>query len=238
MTHGPLDGKAPTPDSAQTGDSTTGLDAAQELTDRIVVVRGRRVMLDVDLAALYGVAPKRLNEQVRRNRQRFPEDFAFQLTYDEARPVVASRSQLATLKRGQNVKYAPHVFTEHGAVMLAAVLNSPIAIDASIQVVRAFVRLRAMVTMHEEFAQKLNALESKFDHQFSVVFEAIRQLMKARRDAGPDRISRGWRRSAARGLHRGLMKTLLRSGRYVDTPPPGGVLDSNAVSLCQRARVQ
>ena len=100
-------------------------------------MRGRRVMLDVDLAAVYGVAPKRLNEQVRRNRGRFPDDFAFQLTLDEARVVLASRSQIATLKRGQNLKYAPYVFTEHGAVMLAAVLNSPIAIDASIQVVRA-----------------------------------------------------------------------------------------------------
>lgn len=178
MTHAPLDGKAATPDAAQASESTARLDAAQGLADRIVVVRGRRVMLDVDLAALYGVAPKRLNEQVRRNRQRFPEDFAFQLTHDEARVVVASRSQRATLKRGQNVKYAPHVFTEHGAVMLAAVLNSPIAINASIQVVRAFVRLRAMVSMHEELAEKLSALENKFDHQFSVVFEAIRQLMK------------------------------------------------------------
>src|SRR5712691_7782335 len=134
-------------------------------------------MLDVDLAAVYGVAPKRLNEQVRRNRGRFPDDFVFQLTLEEARVVVASRSQFATLNRGQNLKYAPHVFTEHGAVMLAAVLNSPIAIDASIQVVRAFVRLRAMVTRHEELAQQLTALESKFDRQFSVVFEAIRQLM-------------------------------------------------------------
>jgi hypothetical protein len=178
MTGDPINDKTPPPPSSLLEGSTASVAAAQELTDRIVVVRGRRVMLDVDLAALYGVAPKRLNEQVRRNRGRFPDDFVFQLTLEEARVVVASRSQFATLNRGQNLKYAPHVFTEHGAVMLAAVLNSPIAIDASIQVVRAFVRLRAMVTRHEELAQQLNALESKFDHQFSVVFEAIRQLMK------------------------------------------------------------
>lgn len=149
-----------------------------ELSDRIVIVRGRRVMLDVDLAAVYGVAPKRLNEQVKRNRVRFPEDFLFELTLDEAQAVRASRSQIATLKRGQNLKYAPKVFTEHGAVMLAAVLNSPVAIAASIQVVRAFVRLRAMAALHEDLAAKLEALENRFDHQFGIVFDAIRQLMK------------------------------------------------------------
>ena len=173
MTGAPLDHKGPAPTSTGAGER----DESQALVERIVIVRGRRVMVDVDLARVYGVAPKRLNEQVRRNRARFPEDFAFQLTLDEARVVVASRSQIATLKRGQNLKHPPQVFTEHGAVMVAAVLNSPIAIDASIQVVRAFVRLRAMAAMHEDLALKLDALERRFDHQFSVVFEAIRQLM-------------------------------------------------------------
>jgi hypothetical protein len=173
VTGEPIDHKGPVPTPA----GIRGRDEAQALLERIVIVRGRRVMVDADLASVYGVPPKRLNEQVRRNRERFPEDFAFQLTLDEARVVLASRSQIATLKRGQNLKHPPRVFTEHGAVMLAAVLNSPIAIDASIQVVRAFVRLRAMVAMHEELALKLDALEHKFDHQFSVVFEAIRQLM-------------------------------------------------------------
>ncbi len=173
MTGEPLDHKRPAPTSA----GIMGRDEAQALLERIVIVRGRRVMVDVDLASVYGVAPKRLNEQVRRNRARFPGDFAFQLTLDEARVVLASRSQIATLKRGQNLKHAPQVFTEHGAVMVAAVLNSPIAIDASIQVVRAFVRLRAMVAMHEDLALKLDALERRFDQQFSVVFEAIRHLM-------------------------------------------------------------
>jgi hypothetical protein len=159
MTGESLDYKGPAPTSA----AASGRDEAQALLERLVIVRGSRVMVDVDLASVYGVPPKRLNEQVRRNRERFPEDFAFQLTLDEA--------------RGQNLKHPPQVFTEHGAVMLAAVLNSPIAIDASIQVVRAFVRLRAMVAMHEGLAPKHDALERKFDQQFSVVFEAIRQLM-------------------------------------------------------------
>ena len=148
-----------------------------EVAACIVVVRGRRVMVDVDLARLYGVPPKRLNEQVKRNRTRFPDDFIFQLTLEEARGLQASRSQSATLKPGQNIKYAPYAFTEYGAVMLAAVLNSPVAIHASIQVVRAFVRLRALIAAHEELAQKLDALERRFDSQFSAVFEAIRQLM-------------------------------------------------------------
>ena len=151
--------------------------AADEIAARIVMIRGRRAMLDVDLAMLYRVSPKRLNEQVKRNQARFPDDFMFQLTLEEARALPVSRSQSATLKRGQNLKYAPYAFTEHGAVMLAAVLNSPVAVEASIQVVRAFVHLRAMVAVHAELAQKLDALEHKFDHQFSVVFEAIRQLM-------------------------------------------------------------
>ena len=144
-------------------------------------------MLDADLARLYGVRPKRLNEQVKRNRARFPKDFMFQLTMEEARALLLSRSQVATLKRGQNIKRAPYAFTEHGAVMLAAVLNSPVAIQASIHVVRAFVRLRAMVAVHAELAQKLEALEHKFDHQFRVVFDAIRQLMTPPSKSGTSR---------------------------------------------------
>ena len=114
----------------------------ENLEHRIHVVRGQKVMLDSDLARLYGVAPKRLNEQVKRNRRRFPADFMFRLTRGEARCL---RSQTATLDvgRGRYRKYAPHVFTEHGAVMLASVLSSSVAIAASLHVVRAFVRLRA-----------------------------------------------------------------------------------------------
>jgi hypothetical protein len=99
---------------------------------RILVLRGHRVMLDRDLAELYGVQPKRLNEQVKRNRDRFPEDFMFQLTLEEGKAVMLSRSQSATLNRGENVKYRPYVFTEHGAVMLANVLRSPVAVRAGL----------------------------------------------------------------------------------------------------------
>jgi len=154
--------------------ATLGVD---EVADRLVVIRGRRVLLDRDLAAVYGVAPKRLNEQVTRNQARCPDDFLFRLTLQDARAPVASRSQSATLTQGANVKYAPYAFTEHGAVRLAAVLDSPVAIAASIQVVRAFVRLRALVAAHEELATTLDALERTFDRQFGVVFDAIRQLM-------------------------------------------------------------
>jgi len=133
-------------------------------------------MLVSDLARLYGVTTKRLNEQVRRNIDRFPQDFMFQLTREE---YDALRSQIATLKtgRGQHRKYLPYAFTEHGAVMLANVLNSPTAVQASIQVVRAFVRLREMMITHTELARRLDELEKKYDKQLAVVFEAIRALM-------------------------------------------------------------
>lgn len=116
---------------------------------RIHLVRGEKVLFDSDLATLYGVTAKRLNEQVKRNRRRFPPDFRFRLTAAEAR---ALRSQIATLNsgRGRHRKYAPCAFTEHGVVMLASVLNSQVAIRASLQVVRAFVRLRVAIEAHTE----------------------------------------------------------------------------------------
>jgi len=152
------------------------LPAAPEASELIIRVRGQAVILDSDLAALYGVATKRLNEQVKRNQERFPQDFVFQLSWEEAK---RSRSQNATLKRGGNVKYRPYAFTEHGAVMAANVLKSNRAIQMSVAVVRAFVRLRRMALSVESLARKLNALESKYDRQFSVVFDAIRKLMAA-----------------------------------------------------------
>ncbi len=155
---------------------------------RIHVVRGEKVLLDSDLAGLYGVSAKRLNEQVKRNRRRFPRDFMFRLTPTEAR---ALRSQNATLNggRGRHRKHAPYAFTEHGVVMLASVLNSQVAVRASLQVVRAFVRLRVVIEAHAELARKVDHLERKYDGQFSAVFEAIRQLMeptapKVRRQIG------------------------------------------------------
>jgi hypothetical protein len=151
---------------------------AERIEKAIYLIRSQRVILDRDLAALYGVTPKRLNEQVKRNHHRFPGDFMFQLTIDEATEVIASRSQIATLKRGQNIKYAPYAFTEHGALMAANVLNSPVAVEASVAVIRAFIRLRQMLASHVELARKLATLEKKYDTQFKVVFDAIRQLME------------------------------------------------------------
>jgi len=159
----------------------------QVVERRILLARGQKVLLDSDLASLYGVTTKRLNEQVKRNIDRFPEDFMFQLTADEHD---ALRSQIATLKtgRGQHRKYPPFVFTEHGAIMAASVLNTSQAIEMSVYVVRAFVRLREILTTHKELARKLDDLEKKYDDQFRVVFDAIRQLMAPPPDTKKRRI--------------------------------------------------
>ncbi len=148
------------------------------IQEQILVVRGHRVMLDRDLAKLYGVTTKRLNEQRKRNLKRFPQDFAFELTLDEAKTIVCSRSQIATLNRGANIKHPPHVFTEHGAIMLATVLNSPSAIQASLYVVRAFVQMRAAIQEYADLSRRIDELEANCDDQFQVIFDAIRQLMR------------------------------------------------------------
>jgi hypothetical protein len=153
---------------------TTSLIPVERIERTILLLRGEKVMLDADLATLYGVTTKRLNEQVRRNRDRFPEDFMFQLSVEEKAEVVANCDHLRNLKYSP---YLPHVFTEHGALMLANVLNSKKAVQASVQVVRAFVRLRQMLASNAGLARKLEELERKYDDQFRVVFEAIRQLM-------------------------------------------------------------
>jgi len=153
----------------------------ERIESQIFVLRGHRVMLDRDLAGLYGVALKRLNEQVKRNFERFPDDFMFRLTLEEGKVVMLSRSQIATLKRGQNIKYRPYVFTEHGAVMLANVLRSPVAIRASIQVVRAFVNLRRMLTGHDDLARKIDTIErrvGKHDAELQEVFRILRKLLE------------------------------------------------------------
>ncbi len=147
----------------------------ERIEKAILLIRDRKVMLDEDLAGLYGTSTKRFNEQIRRNRDRFPDDFMFQLTKQEWD---ALRSQLATSKEGRGGRrYPPFAFTEHGAIMAANVLNSPRAVQASIQVVRAFIRLRQILASHKDLARKLDALEKKYDRQFRVVFEAIRKLM-------------------------------------------------------------
>jgi hypothetical protein len=149
----------------------------ESVEQRIFLIRGQKNILDADLAQLYGVTTKRLNEQVKRNRDRFPEDFMFRLSSEEGKSILALRSQIATLKRGHHLKYAPYAFTEHGAVMVANVLNSPVAVHASIQVVRAFIRLRDIMATHKALAEKLAQMEQKYDRKFKVVFDAIRELM-------------------------------------------------------------
>ena len=154
---------------------------------RILLVRSLRVMLDSDLAALYGVTTKRLNEQVRRNLRRFPADFMFELSPDEA---AVLRSQIATLKagRGTHRKYLPYVFTEQGVAMLSSVLNSEQAAQVHIEIMRAFVRLREMIATNRDLARRPDELEKRYDAQFKGVFDAIRQLMappvKPRRSIG------------------------------------------------------
>jgi hypothetical protein len=140
----------------------------------ILLLRGEKVMLDLDLAAIYGVTTKRLNEQVKRNASRFPADFMFQLTAAEKNEVVTNCDHLARLKFSPHLPYA---FTEHGALMLANVLNSERAARTSVQVVRVFVRLRQWLASNAELARKLESLEKNYDAQFKVVFDAIRQLM-------------------------------------------------------------
>ena len=152
-------------------------DPTDPLIQQIFVVRGNRVMLDRDLAELYGVTTKRLNEQLKRNIDRFPKDFAFQLTLAEATQFVPSRSQIATLKRGHNIKYRPHVFTEHGAIMLASVLNSKVAVRASVHVVRAFVRMRSTLMEYAHLALRIDTLEEQYDESFRNIFAAIRALI-------------------------------------------------------------
>jgi hypothetical protein len=148
---------------------------AERIENRIYLIRGQKVMLDSDLARIYGVSTERLNQQVNRNLDRFPPDFMFRLTAEEHRLLTL---QIARSKKGRGGRRTlPLVFTEHGAVMLASVLRTPLAVHASIQVVRAFVRLREFLATHKELAAKLAELEKKYDAQFKVVFEAIRQLM-------------------------------------------------------------
>ena len=186
--------------------ATTRTEIPNPIQDAIVRVRGLNVMLDADLAALYGVSTRALNQAVRRNRQRFPSDFAFRLTATESlrsqtvisnapAPKSSLRSQSVTLKasadgaslrsqsvilkpgRGTHRKYPPYAFTEQGVAMLSSVLRSPRAIAVNIEIMRAFVQLRRMLDSNAELARKLADLERKFDGQFKVVFEAIRQLM-------------------------------------------------------------
>jgi len=147
------------------------------IQQRILLIRGVKVIIDADFAEVYGVLTRRLNEQVKRNRKRFPEDFMFRLTADEKAEVIANCDHLEKLKFS---KALPFAFTEHGAIMAASVLNSPNAIKVSVFVVRAFVQLREIISGHRELARKITQLERKLsnhDEQIMVLIEAIKQLM-------------------------------------------------------------
>jgi hypothetical protein len=148
-----------------------------ELIERkIYLIRGHKVMIDRDLADLYEVPTSRLNERVKRNITRFPADFMFQLSHEEAENL---RSQFATSSSGHGGRrYQPYVFTEQGVAMLSSVLNSERAVQVNIAIMRAFVKLREMISTHKDLARKLASLEKKYDAQFRVVFDAIRELME------------------------------------------------------------
>ena len=146
------------------------------ISQRILTIRGYRVMLDADLASLYDIPTKAFNQAIQRNMDRFPEDFMFQLTEEE---FTALRSQFVTSKIGRGGRrYIPYVFTEHGVAMLSGVLNSHRAVQVNIAIMRAFVRMRETMVSHRELAQRLNAIEKTYDARFRVVFDAIRALME------------------------------------------------------------
>lgn len=155
--------------------SDTDLITSERIEKTIYLIRGEKVMLDRDLALLYGVETKVLNRAVKRNLQRFPSDFMLQLTAEEADFL---RCQIGTSKKGRGGRrYLPYVFTEQGVAMLSTVLNSERAILVNIEIMRAFVKLRQLLASNVELSRRLDELESKYDKQFRVVFDAIRQLM-------------------------------------------------------------
>ena len=150
---------------------------SQRIASAILILRGHNVMLDTDLASLYEVDVKVLNQAVKRNRSRFPSDFMFQLNVHEGESL---RSQVVTLKksgRGSHRKYRPYAFTEQGVAMLSSVLRSRRAVRVNIEIMRVFVRLRQMLRSNAQLAEKLDALERRHDAKFKVVFQAIRQLV-------------------------------------------------------------
>jgi len=146
----------------------------ERIEQAILLIRGEKIILDAELAVLYGVETKVLVQAVKRHLDRFPPDFMFQLTKEEYDHL---RSQIVTSSRWGGRRYPPYAFTEQGVAMLSSVLNSPRAIQVNIEIMRAFIRLRRMLASHAELARKLAALEKKYDAQFKVVFDAIRQLM-------------------------------------------------------------
>jgi ORF6N domain len=174
---------------------------SENVAQLVFFVRGEKVMLDSDLAMLYGVEARALNQAVKRNARRFPEDFMFRLSAREAETIRRSRSQTViskssthsnasrfgtssrsrsqnvTLKRGQNIKYLPYAFTEQGVAMLSSVLRSSRAVEVNIAIMRTFVQLRRLMDTNRDLARKIEGLERKYDEKFAIVFEAIKQLI-------------------------------------------------------------
>src|SRR2546423_1632781 len=169
---------------------------SENIAQLVFFIRGEKVMLDRDLASLYGVTTKALNQAVKRNIARFPADFMFQLTKSESEVSrsqlvtssdrsqsatkstdASSRSQSVTLKRGRNLKYFPYAFTEQGVAMLSSVLRSPRAVEVNIAIMRTFVQLRRLMETNRDLARKIDALETKYDEQFAIVFAAIKELI-------------------------------------------------------------
>jgi hypothetical protein len=146
----------------------------ERIENKILLIRGHKVMLDRDLASLYGVTTGNFNKAVRRNMKRFPDDFMFQLTRAEYHSL---RFHFGILKKGEHSKYLPFAFTEQGVAMLSGILNSDRAIAVNIQIMRTFVKLKRMIADNKDLSRRLDELEAKYDERFQSVFEAIRQLM-------------------------------------------------------------
>lgn len=158
-----------------------GLVPVERITHSILIVRGQRVLLDSEIAALYGVTTKRLNEQVKRNSDRFPADFMFRLARAEVE--VLNRSQIATgSQKHRDPRFPPFAFTEHGAIMAATILNSPQAVEMSLYVVRAFVKLRELLASNQELARRLDELEARITRQFATHDQAITGILKTIRE--------------------------------------------------------
>ena len=154
---------------------TAKLVSQELIQNKIFLIRGKKVVFDRDLAQLYGVTTGNLNKVVKRNIERFPMDFMFQLTKKE---FTALRFQFGSLKRGGHSKYLPYAFTEHGILMLSSVLNSKRAIHVNIQIMRTFTKLREMLASHKELRKKIEEMERKYDYQFQVVFKAIKEILE------------------------------------------------------------
>ncbi|MFH1846666.1 MAG: ORF6N domain-containing protein [Candidatus Omnitrophota bacterium] len=149
--------------------------SSEIIEQEIYIIRGHKVMIDFDLAKLYKVEVKQLKRSVRRNIERFPLDFMFELTKEET---AVLRSQIGTSKRGQHAKYLSFAFTEQGVAMLSSILNSKRAIQVNIAIMRTFAKLREMIATHKDLKQKLKEMEKKYDKQFQIVFQALEQLLE------------------------------------------------------------